>query len=491
MNLLSRIGTSVLTGSMALAAAAPALAQSGDRALVYVGACDWCTDPPEFTQFEAALLNAGAEGVDVDRSQGLPSSLTSYRLIVVYGPSAGLSTEEAALEAFYQAGGTLLAVGEASGGAHTDSNPPVDALAAALGLGVRIHQDGLGAYCAHEALPVDHPLMDGVTSIWFAYASQVDGGTPLAVYSSSYPILAVEDRFVLSGDSALVSDGCLDSGYPLDGGHNDVFFKNLWNIGDMPVCGNGTQQSGEACDDGNTEDGDYCSADCSTVTGECGDEVVQSNEECDPGEGNFSRDPGACGSDCTINDGSGGAGGMGGIAGLGASGGAAGTLAGAGGEAGDSEQAGAAGASGSAGVAGDTSVAGGRGDTGGAGATGGSGGSGAVGGSGGRGGSAATGGSGGSGGSGATGGRGGSGASGAGATDASGGDDTGGRTGASGAAGAAGDTGVGASRGSGTMDGGCACRVGGRGENAGGLRALLLALGAALALTRRRGGRTR
>ena len=47
-------------------------------------------------------------------------------------------------------------------------------------------------------------------------------------------------------------------------------------------CGDGVlSMSVEACDDGNNEDGDYCSANCKTVTGSCGDGTVQSNEECD------------------------------------------------------------------------------------------------------------------------------------------------------------------------------------------------------------------
>ena len=48
-------------------------------------------------------------------------------------------------------------------------------------------------------------------------------------------------------------------------------------------CSDGVKNSyyGEACDDGNNEDGDYCSADCKTVTGRCGDGTTQSNEQCD------------------------------------------------------------------------------------------------------------------------------------------------------------------------------------------------------------------
>lgn len=39
--------------------------------------------------------------------------------------------------------------------------------------------------------------------------------------------------------------------------------------------------AGELCDDGNTQNGDYCSADCKTVTGYCGDGIKHTNETCD------------------------------------------------------------------------------------------------------------------------------------------------------------------------------------------------------------------
>lgn len=46
-------------------------------------------------------------------------------------------------------------------------------------------------------------------------------------------------------------------------------------------CGNHVLNTGEACDDGNTLNGDYCSSDCSMVTGYCGDSIAQTNEMCD------------------------------------------------------------------------------------------------------------------------------------------------------------------------------------------------------------------
>ena len=48
-------------------------------------------------------------------------------------------------------------------------------------------------------------------------------------------------------------------------------------------CGNYILNTGEACDDGNTLENDYCSANCSDVIGYCGDSILQANEFCDPG----------------------------------------------------------------------------------------------------------------------------------------------------------------------------------------------------------------
>lgn len=47
------------------------------------------------------------------------------------------------------------------------------------------------------------------------------------------------------------------------------------------VCGNGTIESPEECDDGNTVSGDGCSSGCKKEF--CGDGVVQSGEQCDDG----------------------------------------------------------------------------------------------------------------------------------------------------------------------------------------------------------------
>lgn len=109
-------------------------------------------------------------------------------------------------------------------------------------------------------------------------------------------------------DSSLdtrATDGSADTDEALDTGHDGGLDTSARDTADAPdvaredttadtnvqpdttpasTCGDGTLEGSEACDDGNTSDGDYCSADCSTVTGECGDGTVQSNESCDDGQ---------------------------------------------------------------------------------------------------------------------------------------------------------------------------------------------------------------
>jgi cysteine-rich repeat protein len=61
------------------------------------------------------------------------------------------------------------------------------------------------------------------------------------------------------------------------------------------VCGNGSGEAGEACEDGNTVDGDGCDHNC-TVTA-CGNGVVTAGEACDDGN---AIDGDGCDHDCTV-----------------------------------------------------------------------------------------------------------------------------------------------------------------------------------------------
>ncbi|MDF1565685.1 MAG: DUF4215 domain-containing protein [Deltaproteobacteria bacterium] len=68
--------------------------------------------------------------------------------------------------------------------------------------------------------------------------------------------------------------------------------------GDDPVCGNSITEGSETCDDGNTTDGDGCSALCQTESTSpvCGDGVLGAGEECD--DGNTTAGDG-CSDTCT------------------------------------------------------------------------------------------------------------------------------------------------------------------------------------------------
>ncbi|GEM_PF-6274818 len=69
------------------------------------------------------------------------------------------------------------------------------------------------------------------------------------------------------------------------------------SAGPEDLCGNENIDSGEECDDGNTENNDGCSSTCATET--CGDDIRQSNEECDTGSRNGSENS-LCRFNCTI-----------------------------------------------------------------------------------------------------------------------------------------------------------------------------------------------
>ena len=64
----------------------------------------------------------------------------------------------------------------------------------------------------------------------------------------------------------------------------------------VPVCGDGLQDAGEECDDGNAVDCDGCSSTCRVETG-CGDGSTCGAEECDDGN---SADCDGCSSSCTV-----------------------------------------------------------------------------------------------------------------------------------------------------------------------------------------------
>ena len=71
----------------------------------------------------------------------------------------------------------------------------------------------------------------------------------------------------------------------------------------LPACGDGVVQPPEACDDGNTDDNDACTNSCQNGTGscnpelpDCGNSVIDAGEQCDDGCENTAE----CDADCTL-----------------------------------------------------------------------------------------------------------------------------------------------------------------------------------------------
>ena len=90
-------------------------------------------------------------------------------------------------------------------------------------------------------------------------------------------------------------DGIVQDTEECDDGNNDDGDGCSANCTIEPYCGDGVVDTGEECDDGNNVDGDGCSATC-TVEPYCGDGVVDSNEECDDGN---NVDGDGCSANCT------------------------------------------------------------------------------------------------------------------------------------------------------------------------------------------------
>ncbi|MFC1810904.1 DUF4215 domain-containing protein [Patescibacteria group bacterium] len=104
--------------------------------------------------------------------------------------------------------------------------------------------------------------------------------------------------------AGVCGDGTLDTGEVCDDGNtvngDGCSSFCLVEVAIGPICGNGNVESGEECDDGNNTNGDGCSATCQTeqpLTPECGNGAVEGTEECD--DGNTSAGDG-CSAICTV-----------------------------------------------------------------------------------------------------------------------------------------------------------------------------------------------
>jgi CSLREA domain-containing protein len=85
---------------------------------------------------------------------------------------------------------------------------------------------------------------------------------------------------------------------PLDGDGDGTAACDIGSL-EFNRCGDGTvqEETGEECDDGNSDNADACTNDCRGAS--CGDGFVQAGEECDDGDSNSDTAAGACRTDCS------------------------------------------------------------------------------------------------------------------------------------------------------------------------------------------------
>jgi cysteine-rich repeat protein len=94
-------------------------------------------------------------------------------------------------------------------------------------------------------------------------------------------------------------DGIQNPGEQCDDGNaqNGDGCESNCTITAAPTCGDGVLNPGEQCDDGNNQNGDACQANCILPPPSCGDGILNLGEQCDDGN-NVGGD--GCESDCTI-----------------------------------------------------------------------------------------------------------------------------------------------------------------------------------------------
>lgn len=201
-----------------------ASAQTGPEAMVFCGDNGYCDGT--FFQLEGALRQAGAQDLD---DEATLTNLQNYRLIFVMVPRDGLSlVNRQLLRTFYLAGGALVLVGE-HGGFDGQANQSLNTLLQELGSDIRLTDGGEEQACGDGIAEVfgDHPLLDGVVALQYAWTSPVSAGGELLArgFDDNLDLVRVGERLVVSGDSNLWNDDCAqDDPFFLD--TNLQFFFN-------------------------------------------------------------------------------------------------------------------------------------------------------------------------------------------------------------------------------------------------------------------------
>ncbi|NUP13069.1 MAG: DUF4215 domain-containing protein [Polyangiaceae bacterium] len=89
-------------------------------------------------------------------------------------------------------------------------------------------------------------------------------------------------------------NGIVETGEECDDGNTNDYDECSNECTLNPICGNGIVEGDEECDDGNTDPYDYCDNDCELPY--CGNGIVEGDEECDDGN---TDDYDSCTNECT------------------------------------------------------------------------------------------------------------------------------------------------------------------------------------------------
>ncbi|MFO0724417.1 MAG: DUF4215 domain-containing protein [Myxococcota bacterium] len=143
----------------------------------------------------------------------------------------------------------------------------------------------------------DHAtIQSGSTVLWQNYATNANGDTHHKDKEWRFQDVDLSSAIDADGNVQVSFQLASDQGLTFGGWTVDDFCVVSFDTATQPVCGNGTQEMGEQCDDANTTSGDGCEADCTkTPPAICGDGHVSAGEACDDGN---QVDTDACNNAC-------------------------------------------------------------------------------------------------------------------------------------------------------------------------------------------------
>ena len=192
-------------------------------------------------------------------------ALDDYRIVFVVDPMAGITADQPALQAFHDAGGTLVLVGECAQWTGK-ANSTINELLTKLGSPLQIVTDSKepDASCTQfVAQPSASPMMAGVDGLKFAWSSTVTAPSSQVLATYNGDVIAAGDpsaRVFVVGDANVFLDEC--SFTPTG---NDAFIANLWSASAPSVSGSDTGSDG---------DGGMASSGCHTSNGVGGGSIA-------------------------------------------------------------------------------------------------------------------------------------------------------------------------------------------------------------------------